>query len=262
MERSAKIFIVLSIFLVIGVSLAGCSDSSDQTASGSTSDTVAATTTTAPLFTAGDIVRTATGSESPAWLVVSYDSASDSYTRALIYRNTDGSYGYRENSKTETSPRAVMEKVYTVKIAKVTVASVPTGAPTEATVTAGTKATAAATRTTTTTAATVTTTTSTAKPSIKAMDPEEGYAGGSVSTEITGSDFMSNLTATLRHSGEDSITATTVKYVSSSSVTCTFYLPNTTKVGSWDIVITNPNGRSGDITNYFTVRGNKTPDSD
>lgn len=258
MERFTKIFIVLSIFLIIGVSLTGCSDSSDQTVSGSTSDTVAATTTTGPLYTAGDIVRSATGSESPAWLVVSYDSASDSYTRALIYRNTDGSWGYRVNSKTETSQRTMMEKVYTVKIAQVTVASVPTGAPTTVT----TIVTAAATRTTTTTAATVTTTTSTAKPSIKAMDPEEGYAGGSVSTEITGSDFMSNLTATLRHSGEDSITATTVKYVSSSSVTCTFYLPNTTKVGSWDIVVTNPNGRSGDITNYFTVRGNKTPDSE
>jgi hypothetical protein len=258
MERSAKIFIVLSIFLIVGVSMTGCSDSSDQTASGSTSDTVAATTTTAPLYTAGDIIRTANGGESPAWLVVSYDSAGDSYSRALIYRNTDGSWGYRVNSKTETSQRMTLEKTFTVKITHVTVESVPTAAP--ATVT--TVVTTAATRTTTTTAATVTTTASTAKPSIKTMDPDEGYAGGSVSTEITGSDFMSNLTATLRHSGEDSITATTVKYFSSSSVTCTFYLPNTTKVGSWDIVVTNPNGRSGDITNYFTVRGNKTPDSE
>jgi len=261
MERSAKILIVLGIFLVTAVCLTGCSDSSDQAASGSTSDAVAAATTIAPLYTEGDIVRSATAGESPAWLVIGYDSAGDSYSRALIYKNTDGSWGYRENSRTEVSSRAVMEKVYTVKISHVTVSSVPTAAPAAIT----TETTAAATRTTartTTAAVAATTTTSTAKPSIKAMDPEEGYAGGSVSTEITGSDFMSNLTATLRHSGEDSITATTVKYVSSSSVTCTFYLPNTTKVGAWDIVITNPNGRSGDITNYFTVRGNKTPDSD
>jgi hypothetical protein len=258
MERSAKIFIVLSIFLIIGVSMTGCSDSSDQTASGSTSDTIAATTTNAPLFIAGDIVRTATGSESPAWLVVSYDPAGDSYTRALIYRNTDGSWGYRVNSRTETSQRTTLERTFTVKITHVTVASVPTAAPATAT----TIVTAATTRTTTTTATAVTTKASTVRHSIKAMDPEEGYAGGSVSTEITGSGFVSNLTAKLRHSGDDSITATTVRYFSSSSVTCTFDLPNTTKVGSWDIVVTNPNGLSDEITNYFMVHGNKTPDSE
>ena len=250
MKHSAKIFLALSIFLIIGVSMTGCSDNSDSAAS----NTVAATTTAGPLYIAGDIVRSATGSESPAWLVVSYDSAGDSYTRALIYKSTDGTWGYRVNAKTETSQRALMEKVYTVKIAHVTVSSVPTAAPTTVT----TEVTTIATRTTATTAAATTTIKSTAKPSIKAMDPDEGYAGGSVSTEITGSDFVSNLTAKLRHSGEDSITATTVKYFSSSSVTCTFDIPNSTKVGSWDIVVTNPNGLSGEYTNYFTVHGNTT----
>ena len=253
MDRSATIVITVSIFLIMGVFLTGCSDSPD---SGSTSETVAATTTAGPLFTAGDIVRSATGSESPAWLVVSYDSGSDSYTRALIYRNTDGSYGYRVNSRTESTNRAMMEKVYTVKITHVAVASVPTAAPTTVT----TVQTTSAARTTTTTAASATTTTSTARPAIKEMDPDEGYAGGSVSTEISGSNFVSNLTATLRRSGEDSITATTVKFYSSSSVKCTFDIPNSTKVGSWDIVVTNPNGLSGEFTNYFTIRGNKTPD--
>jgi len=254
MERSAKIFIVLSIFLIIGVSMTGCSDSSDQTASGSTSDNVAAATTAGPHYTAGDIVKTATAPDSPAWLVVTYDSASDSYTRALIYKNADGTWGYRVNSKTETSQRSVMEKVYTVKITHVTVASVPTAAPTTVT----TVVTATATRTTTTTAAAVTTTTSTAKPSIRNMNPGEGKAGTTVSTDIAGSDFVSNLTALLRSSGESSITATKVTFHSSSSITCTFDLPNTTKVGTWDIVITNPNGRSGEITNYFLVHGNTT----
>jgi hypothetical protein len=41
-------------------------------------------------------------------------------------------------------------------------------------------------------------------------------------------------------------------------VTCTFELSNTTRVGTWDIVVTNPNGLSGEYTNYFTVRGNGT----
>jgi hypothetical protein len=254
MEHFTKIFIVLSIFLIIGVSLTGCTDNSDQTASGSTPDNVAVKTTTGPLYAAGDIVRSATGGESPAWLVVSYDSAGDSYTRALIYKNADGTWGYRVNSKTETSLRAIMEKVYTVKITHVTVSSVPTAAPTTVT----TEVTTTATRTTTTTAVAVTTTTSTARPSIRNMDPGEGEAGTTVTTKITGSDFVSNLTALLHRSDETSITATKVTVSSESSVTCTFDLPNTTAVGTWDIVVTNPNGMSGEITNYFLVHGNKT----
>ncbi|MHB8052833.1 MAG: hypothetical protein ACYDEZ_06050 [Methanoregula sp.] len=254
MEHFTKIFIILSIFLIIGVSLTGCTDNSDQTASGSTPDNVAVTTTTGALYTAGDIVRSATGGDSPAWLVISYDSAGDSYTRALIYRNADGTWGYRVNSKTETSQRAMMEKVYTVKITHVTVSSVPTAAPTTVT----TVVTTTATRTTTTTAVAVTTTISSARPSIRNMNPGEGEAGTTVTTKITGSDFLSNLTALLHRSGETSITATEVTVSSDSSMTCTFDLPNTTTVGTWDIVVTNPNGLSGEITNYFLVHGNKT----
>lgn len=250
MERSVKIFAILGIILVIGVSLAGCSESSDQ----ASSDTGTVTTTAAPLYTAGDIVRSASGTESPAWLVVSYDAAQGTYTRALIYRNTDGSYGYRMNSATDSTSRDVMEKVYTIKITHVTVASVPTAAPTTAT----TVTTAATARTTATTAAAGTTAKSTAKPSIKDMNPDEGEAGTAVTTEITGSDFDSNLSAILRHSGESSITASKVTWSTSSSITCTFNLPNTTKVGTWDIVLTNPNGLSGTITNFFLVHANGT----
>jgi hypothetical protein len=253
MKHSAKIFLALSIFLIMGVSMTGCSENPDSAGS----NTAAATTTAGTLYTAGDIVRTATGVESPAWLVVSYDSAADSYTRALIFKNTDGTWGYRINSKTDTSKRAVMEKTFTVKITHVTVASVPTEAPTPVT----TLVTRTPTRTTTTTATTASvtiTTKSTAKPSIKNMEPSEGEAGTIVSTEITGSNFESSLTALLRHSGESSINATKVTWASSSSVTCTFDLPNTTKVGPWDIVVTNPNNLKGEFTNLFLVRGNKT----
>jgi hypothetical protein len=253
MERSATIIIAFSILLIIGVSMAGCSDNTDSAAS----DTVAATTTAGPLYTAGDIVRSTSGSESPAWLIVSYDSAADSYKRALIYKNTDGSYGYRMSSVTETSTRAQMEKVYTVKITHVTAESIPTAPPTTVTTTVTTTTTGIPTATAAT--VTATTVTSNDKPAIKAMDPEEGEAGTTVSTVITGSGFVSNLTAMLRHSGETSIRAITVSRSSSSSVTCTFDLPNTTKVGTWDIVITNPNGLTGEMTDDFMVRGNKTP---
>jgi len=251
MEHSAKMVIISSIFLITMVFMTGCSDNPDAPGS---SGTVATATTTSPLFTAGDIVRSTTGSDSPAWLVLSYDSAGDSYKRALIYKNSDGSYGYRVNSNTETSDRAMMEKVYTVKIARVAVSSIPTSAPNS--VTTGVTTTTLTTKVTT--AATTTTRQSTARPSIKDMDPDEGEAGTTVSTDITGFDFMSNLTATLRRSGEGSITASKVTWLSTSSITCTFELANTTRVGPWDIVITNPNGLSGEFTNYFTVRGNRT----
>jgi hypothetical protein len=69
---------------------------------------------------------------------------------------------------------------------------------------------------------------------------------------------VSNLTALLRREGETSIKATTVTWSSSSIMTATFDIPNTTTVGPWDIVVTNPDGQSGEFTNYFTVHGNKT----
>jgi hypothetical protein len=254
MKHPVTIFILLSIFLILSVSMTGCSDSSDSSASGSTSGTVIATTTAGPLFSPGDIVRSATGSESPAWLVVSYDAATDSYKKALIYKNADGSYGYRTGSSTDSLKRAGMEKVYTVKIAHVAAESVPTAAPTTVT----TIASAATTRTATTTAAAATTTGSSAKPAVKKIDPEEGEAGTAVSTSITGADFVSNLTIKLRRSGETSITAREVTWYSATSVAGTFDLPNTTKAGAWDIVITNPNGQSGELTNYFMVQGNGT----
>lgn len=252
MERLTKISIILSIFLILCISMTGCSDSADQTVSGSTSATVAAATTAGPLYTAGDIVRSASGSESPAWLVVSYDAATDSYKRALIYKNSDGSYGYRVNANAETSKRAAIEKVFTVKITHVEVASVSTAAPTTVT-TAPTPTTAR-----TTPSAAAATTTSSARPGIKSLDPEEGEAGTTVSVEITGNDFLSNLTAMLRQSGQTSIKATTVSWYSSKSVTAVFDIPNSTRVGTWDMVVTNPNGLSGELANYFMVRGNKT----
>ncbi len=250
MERPVKIFIILSIFLITSVSMTGCSDSPD---SSGTSQTIATTTTISPLYSAGDIVRSANGGESPAWLVVSYDSATDSYSRALIYKNADGTWGYRVNSNKDTSKREVLEKVFTVKITHVAVSSVPTAAPTTITTAVTTTP-----RTATTTTGAAVTPTSTARPSIKAMYPEEGESGTTVSTEITGSNFVSNLTALLRLQGQTSIKATTVSWYSSSSVTCIFDLPNTTKVGTWDIVVTNPNGLSGEYNNYFTVRGNES----
>ncbi|OPX65277.1 MULTISPECIES: hypothetical protein [unclassified Methanoregula] len=252
MNRFLKILIIFGFFLVMAASFSGCSDDSDTVPT----ETAALVTTIGPLYAAGDIVRSASGSESPAWLVLGYDSATDSYSRALIYRNADGSYGYRMNTATDTAKRTTMEKVMTVKITHVDAGSIPTAAPTTAATETTAAVTTAKSATAATTSATTTATTSSARPSIKGMEPDHGEAGTKVVTEITGSGFLKDLTARLRHKGQDEINATTISWYSDKSVTATFVIPNTSTVGAWDIVVTNPNGQSDEYTNYFTVRGN------
>jgi hypothetical protein len=241
MEKSARIFIALSIFLVLGAAIMGCSSNSSSTAKSSTVTTM---TTIAPLYTAGDIVGSSS-SPSSAWLIISYDSAKDTYTRAFIYKNTDGTWGYRLNSNSETYPRSTMEKVYKVKITHVTISSIPTSAPTTVvTTTVTTKATTVATAATTTTAA---------KPSFKDMDPDNGYAGNSVTSTITGGNFIATPKVMLTHSGSSSIMATGVTWTSATQITATFAIPNTTSAGIWSVVITNPDGQLVTYANEFTV---------
>lgn len=255
MKNSARIFITLSIFLILGAAIMGCSSSSGSNAvnntSANTPSATVTTTATGPQFIAGDIVSSSSSS-STGWLVISYDSAKDSYTRAFIYKNTDGTWGYRISSSTETAARNVMEKVYKVKITHVTVSSIPTSAPTVVTATVTTK-TATVAKTTATT--TVTTTTA-GKPSFKSMIPDEGNAGSSVSiTDLVGNNFQSGATVQLTHSGSTSINATSVVRVSASHMTCTFAIPSNAVAGAWNIVITNPDGQTATYSSYFTVHG-------
>jgi len=248
MEKSARILISLSIFLVLGAAIMGCSSNSGSTA---TSSTVTTVTTIAPLYTAGDIVGSSSN-PTTGWLIISYDSSADSYTRAFIYKKTDGTWGYRINSNTETYPRSTMEKVYKVKITHVTVSSIPTAAPTTVvTTTVTTKA---------TTVATAATTTAASKPSFKDMDPDNGYAGNSVTSVISGGNFVATPKVMLTHSGSSSITATGVTWNSATQITATFAIPNTTSAGIWSVVITNPDGQLVTYANEFTVH-EETDDS-
>jgi hypothetical protein len=141
-----------------------------------------------------------------------------------------------------------MEKVYTVKITHVTVSSIPTAAPTLVV------STTVVTTVTTTTAATATTIAAGA-PSFKDIVPSEGYAGTSVAiTDLLGSNFQSGATVQLAHAGS-TINATSVVWVDSSHLTCTFVIPSTTATGFWDVVVTNPDGQFVSYANEFTVHG-------
>lgn len=239
MKESAEVLLTLSILLFLGAAMMGCSSSS-----GSTTTVATTATTIAPAFSAGDIVASSS-SPSSAWLIISYDSAKDEYTRAYIYKKTDGTWGYRMNADTETSSRATMEKVYKVKVTHVTVSSIPTAVPTTiVTTTVTTRATTVATTATVTTAP---------KPSFKSMDPDEGTSGDTVDTVITGANFVETPTVKLTKSGASTITASSVSWDSATQIEATFDIPEDLSSGIWNVVITNPDGQSYTYSNEFTI---------
>jgi hypothetical protein len=137
-----------------------------------------------------------------------------------------------------------------VKITHVTVSSIPTAAPTLVAST-----TVVTAMTPTTTAASAATTTAAGAPSFKDIVPNEGTAGTSVAiTDLLGGNFQSGATVQLAHAGTI-INATSVVWVDASDLTCTIVIPSTATAGSWDIVVTNPDGQSVDYANYFIVHG-------
>ena len=232
----------LALLLVASILIAGCS--TPDTAN--TAAQTATPTSTGPLYTAGDIVRNPSSTATTAWLVLGYDAASDTYERALIYQNADGSWGYRADDRAEKAKRSVMEKVYTEILTNKLPSSVPIVTPTIITPEETARAIVTATR--------VSTTVPTA-PSITKIFPEEGYAGTSVSVKnLIGNNFVAGTTVALSRNGSTSITATDVRIVTNKSIICTFAIPSDAAVGAWDVTVRNPNGQSDTLTNIFTVR--------
>ena len=244
--------ICLAIFVLFVFALvAGC------TSSGPSNTTTTLTTGTTvpgsgPAFIAGDIVKSPTSTAPTAWLIISYDASTDMYERAVIYPNTDGSWGYRLNSNQVQSSRIVIDRDYT-KITNKAPSSIPVRTPTI-------PATTTTVSTTTTVTATTTTVSSDVKPTIRNIIPDEGTAGNVISvTDLTGTNFQSGATVTLMKSDNPNITATSVNVVSSTLITCTLSLPSNTTAGSWDLVVTNPSGQYGIYTNLFIIHGSANP---
>jgi hypothetical protein len=230
----------LVLLLVACLLIAGCSspDTTNQTAQPGT------TTTAGALYTAGDIVKNPSSTAGSAWLVLGYDAASDTYERALIYQNTDGSWGYRSDTRTDKTSRSVMDKVYTEKLAHTSPSSVPIVTPTIIT----TEQTAS-----TTLPETTVTTAAPGAPVITSIIPDEGVAGTNVSVQnLAGENFVVGAKAKLSRNAS-TIQATDVRYISNESLICTFVIPPNADAGSWDVTVTNPGGQSGTFTNIFTV---------
>jgi hypothetical protein len=143
-----------------------------------------------------------------------------------------------------------MENLYTEKITNKVPASIPILQPTTvATTTAVSTTSGSATKTTTTIS-------KTGKPTFKKIIPDGGTAGTTITiTSLTGTNFRSGATVTLVKADNPNITATNVNVQSPTLISCTFFLPSNATAGSWDVVITNPDGQFVSYANIFSMRG-------
>jgi hypothetical protein len=254
MERKYLVISGLIVLLTITIFIAGCSNSSasNSSAQSEVTGTVIPAATSGPLYTAGDILKNPKSSSVIGVLIVSYDAATDMYERALIYPNSDGSWGYRMDSRTDSVSRMTIEKVYTVKVTNIALSSIPIGTP-AVTATPVPAATTLSSSTVTPTSAT----SAASGPKVLGITPDTGYTGTSVAvTGLTGNNFLSGATVQLVNSGSPGIAATGVSVVSASDITCTFAIPSNASVGAWDVQVTNTNGNSGSYANGFIIRSN------
>ena len=88
-------------------------------------------------------------------------------------------------------------------------------------------------------------------PRVDGISPNTGVNNGSVSATITGAYFQSGATVKLRKTGRPDIVATNVSVVST-RITCDLDLVGAA-TGTWNVVVTNPDGQSDTLLGRFTV---------
>lgn len=220
--------ILISLFLIGCVFIAGCSD---QSPAGTA--TVPTTAVSNAKYVAGDIIgKTASTTEKMEYVIIKYDSSTDQYTRQLLYKNSDGSWGHFINNKTEKVEKALVEKVYPVKISHVNISSlqivIPTVPPT------------------------VIPTHSGNAPIISGISPTTGGSNTTVSAAITGNNFQGGATVKLMRAGTPVIYATGVSVTSPTDIGCAFNLAKAEK-GSYNLIVTNSDGQSDKKEGAFTI---------
>jgi len=90
-------------------------------------------------------------------------------------------------------------------------------------------------------------------PTVTSISPREAYNTGPVSVTVGGTNFVSGCQVYLRRTGYTTIVGTDVVLVSTTQVNCSFDVEGAA-AGAWSVRVTNPNGRSGTLTNGFTVK--------
>lgn len=228
MTGNSLFFLLISLLLVFSVISAGCSDESPS----------AETTTSPPAhpdpkYSAGDIIATSSSSTSSSlYVILKYDAATDQYTRAVIEKNADGSWGHRTSDWTEKSPRAAVEKTYTVKAGHVLVSILPVITPTPVSEIPPENPSGRA-------------------PSIAKISPGFSPRDTVVSVTITGSDFQNGATVRLFKVGSAPINATVVS-VTAFEISCFFNLHGKSD-GSYNLLVMNPDGQSDSLQGVFTI---------
>ena len=222
-EKLVSGLLVCTILLTC-VLFAGCSDQS--------SSSTAVPTTTAPLakYVAGDIIGKSASTGQFATIILSYDSKRDVYNKALVYKNSDGSWGHRVNTQNDTMERDLVEKTYPVKISHVDVSSVLVVVPTAP--------------------STIPTTLGSA-PQITNISPPTGATGTTETVVVTGRNFQNGATMKLLRGGSPTILAVAVS-TTGSTITGTFNLDKAVD-GSYTVIVTNPDGQAASLSNGFTV---------
>ncbi len=88
---------------------------------------------------------------------------------------------------------------------------------------------------------------------VLSITPNTGLRGTTVPVTIGGTEFASGATVTLTKSGQSAIVGTNVVVVSPGTITCTLELPPDAASGAWNVVVANPDGRSGTLSGGFTI---------
>jgi len=97
-------------------------------------------------------------------------------------------------------------------------------------------------------------------PRVTGITPSSGANTGSVSiTNLAGTNFQSGARVKLTKTGQADIAGSSVTVVSSTKITCKFDLTGKA-IGTWNVVVTNPDGKSGILPNGFTITGTVTHD--
>jgi PKD repeat protein len=101
---------------------------------------------------------------------------------------------------------------------------------------------------------------STSPPTPSGISPGQGMQGSTVPISVFGTGFASGPTSiTLKRSGSPDIAAYSVAFVSSTKLTGTITIPAGAAVGSWDVVVTNPDTQTGTLSNGFAVTTTSGP---
>lgn len=90
-------------------------------------------------------------------------------------------------------------------------------------------------------------------PEVKSITPNLGSNTGSISiTDLYGLAFKTGAAVRLTRTGENDIAASDVNVVAPTDITCSFDLTGA-KPGYWDVIVTNPDGKSGTLASGFAV---------